>query len=90
MRVILSATDVSVSTRIVDAFPRALQIADEGGARWPGDFRNAGPITWAVNLGAVAIRAGGKIVYDHEAMKITNRPEANRYFHREYRPGWEL
>ena len=64
--------------------------AFRGGPPSPGDFRNAGPITWAVNLGAVAIRAGGKIVYDHEAMKITNRPEANRYFHREYRPGWEL
>lgn len=56
----------------------------------PGNFLNAGPVTEAVNLGAAAIRAGGRIDYDHEGMKITNRPDANRYLHREYRDGWEL
>ena len=64
--------------------------AFRGGPPSPGDFLNAGPITEAVNLGAVAMRVGGKIVYDHENMKITNRPEANKYFYREYRKGWEL
>jgi len=64
--------------------------AFRGGPPSPGDFRNAGPITEAVNLGAVAIRAGGKLVYDHEGMRITNRPEVNRLFHREYREGWAL
>jgi len=38
----------------------------------------------------VALRAGGKITYDSEHMKITNVPEANKYFFREYRQGWEL
>ncbi len=61
-----------------------------GGPPSPGDFLNAGPITEAVNLGAVAMRAGGKIVYDQENMKITNRPEVNKYLYREYRQGWEL
>jgi hypothetical protein len=64
--------------------------AFRGGERSPGDFLNAGPLTEAANLAGVAIRAGGKIVYDHESMKITNRPEANRYLYREYRKGWEL
>ncbi len=64
--------------------------AFRGGKPSPGDFLNAGPITEAVNLAGVAMRVGGKIVYDHENMKITNRPEANKYLHREYRQGWEL
>ncbi len=64
--------------------------AFRGGKPSPGDFLNAGPITEAVNLAGVAIRAGGKIVYDHENMKITNRPEVNKHFYREYRKGWEL
>jgi hypothetical protein len=61
-----------------------------GGPPSPGSFLNAGPISEAVNLGAVALRAGGKIVYDFENMKITNIPEANKYLFREYRKGWEL
>jgi len=43
-----------------------------------------------VNLGAVALRVGARIVYDADAMKITNLSEANRYLRREYRKGWEL
>ncbi len=64
--------------------------AFRGGEPSPGDFLNAGPITEAVNLAGVAIRVGRKIDYDHENMKITNLPEANKYFYREYRKGWEL
>ena len=56
----------------------------------PGSFLNAGPISEAVNLGVVALRAGRKIVYDSENMKITNLAEANKYFFRDYRKGWEL
>ena len=61
-----------------------------GGPPSPGSFLNAGPISEALNLGAVALRAGGKIVYDSEIMKITNIQEANKYLFREYRKGWEL
>jgi hypothetical protein len=61
-----------------------------GGPPSPGSFLNAGNISEAVNLGAIALRAGGKIVYDFENMKITNIPEANKYLFREYRKGWEL
>jgi predicted dehydrogenase len=56
----------------------------------PGSFLSAGPITDAVNLGAVALRAGKKVLFDSGAMKITNHAGANRYLTREYRPGWEL
>lgn len=64
--------------------------AFQGGPPSPGCFPNAGNISELVNLGAVALRAGGKITYDSEHMKITNVPEANKYFFREYRQGWEL
>jgi hypothetical protein len=56
----------------------------------PGNFLEAGPISEAFNLAAVALRVGARIEYDAATMKITNRSEANRYLTREYRRGWEL
>ena len=56
----------------------------------PGSFLNAAAITDAVNLGTVALRAGRKVLFDSENMKITNAPEANKYLYRECRQGWEL
>ncbi len=64
--------------------------AAAGGAPSPGSFLNAGPITDAVNLGAVALRSGSKVLFDSENMKITNVAGANKYLVREYRKGWEL
>jgi hypothetical protein len=64
--------------------------ACKGGEPSPGNFLNAAAITDAVNLGTVALRAGEKVRFDSESMKITNVADANRYLHREYRPGWEL
>jgi predicted dehydrogenase len=56
----------------------------------PGSFLNAGSITDAVNLGTVALRAGRKVLFDSENLRITNLPEANKYLVRDYREGWEL
>jgi hypothetical protein len=56
----------------------------------PGSFLLAGPVTETINLGAVALRAGRKVDYDAEGMKITNFQQANKYLTREYRKGWEL
>lgn len=56
----------------------------------PGSFIYASPVTETILLGAVALRAGKKVEYDSENMKITNIPEANKYISREYRKGWEL
>jgi len=64
--------------------------AAQGGEPSPGSFLNAGPITDAVNLGTVALRAGKKVLFDSEKMSITNVPDANKYLVREYRKGWEL
>lgn len=56
----------------------------------PGSFRYAGTVTEAINLAAVALRAGKKVEYDSAKMKITNDEAANRYLTREYRKDWEL
>jgi hypothetical protein len=56
----------------------------------PGSFVYAGTVTEAINLAAVALRAGKKIDYDSKNMKITNDEEANKYLTREYRKGWEI
>ena len=64
--------------------------ACKGGDPSPGSFLNAAAITDAVNLGTVALRAGKKVLFDSENMKITNDPDADKYLRRQYRPGWEL
>ncbi|MCC6857552.1 MAG: gfo/Idh/MocA family oxidoreductase, partial [Bryobacterales bacterium] len=63
--------------------------ACRGGRQSPGSFLNAWPISEAVNLWAVALRTGRRLVYDAQSMSITNIPEANKYLSREYRKGWE-
>ena len=56
----------------------------------PGSFLYAGPISETINLGAVALRAGKRVVYDSDKMEITNDADANKFLRREYRKGWEL
>ena len=53
-------------------------------------FGYAGPLTETVLLGTVAHRAGKKIQWDAENMKVTNCPKANEHIRREYRHGWSL
>ncbi len=55
-----------------------------------GNFRQAWPITEAVNLYATALRANKTIHYDGDQMKVTNDEKANSYLDRVYRPGWKL
>ncbi len=64
--------------------------AVQGGEPSPGCFANAGPITDAVNLGTVALRAGKKVRFDSQKPAITNVAGANKYLYREYREGWKL
>jgi hypothetical protein len=56
----------------------------------PGSFLNATAVSETINLGAVALRSGKKVLYDAVKMEITNVPEANALLRREYRKGWEL
>lgn len=62
----------------------------KAGKQIEGGFRQAWPITEAVNLYAVALRAHKTLHYDADAMKITNDEKANEYLDRKYRKGWSL
>lgn len=60
------------------------------GTQIDGSFRQAWPITEAVNLYAAALRSGKTLKYDASQLKITNEEDANKYLDREYRKGWEI
>ncbi len=64
--------------------------ACKGGPKSLSNFDYAGPMTEAVLLGNVALRAGGKILWDAKTLKVTNLPEANQHIHAEYRKEWKL
>jgi hypothetical protein len=64
--------------------------AFKSGEQSPGTFLKAAPVTQTILLGAVALRAGKKVVYDPDKVEITNVPEANEFLTREYRKGWEM
>jgi predicted dehydrogenase len=51
-------------------------------------FEYASKLTEVMLLGVVSLRAGKKLAYDGANMKVTNIPEANQYFSRDYRTGW--
>ncbi len=70
----------------------ALQLfvdACKSGKQYPGSFREAEHLTDAVNLYAVALRAGRLLKYDAAGRRITNVRDANKYLSREYRAGWD-
>ena len=56
----------------------------------PGSFTRAQCITDTINLGAIALRAGKKVDFDANLVKITNDEAANQLLTREYRAGWEV
>jgi len=51
---------------------------------------HGGLLTEVCLLGNVALRAETKIAWDGPNCKITNDEAANRFLHRQYRPGWTL
>ncbi len=55
-----------------------------------GSFRQAWPITEAINLYAAALRANKTLLYDADQMKVKNDDIANSYLDRNYRKGWKL
>jgi predicted dehydrogenase len=64
--------------------------ACKGKAQASSPFAYAARLTEVMLLGVVSLRAGGRIEYDAENMRITNRPEANAFLRRDYRAGWVL
>ena len=53
-------------------------------------FQVVQPITETLLLGGIAVRVPGKLRWDAETMKVTNKDEANQYVTRKNRKGWEL
>ncbi len=53
-------------------------------------FSYAGPLTEANHLGNVAFRAGGKILWNRNEMRVTNNESANQFLSRKPRTGWSL
>ena len=64
--------------------------ACKGGEPACASFDYAGPFTEWVLLGTVAQRFEGKLLWDAQAMRFSNRPEANAFLGRTYRKGWQL
>jgi predicted dehydrogenase len=64
--------------------------ACKGGKPACSNFDYAGPLTEVVLLGNLALRAGKRLEWDGENMRVTNVPEANQYVRRDYRAGWTL
>jgi predicted dehydrogenase len=64
--------------------------ACKGGPAALANFDYAGPMTEAVLLGNVALRAGAPIEWDAANLKVVNVASANQYVRREYRAGWSL
>jgi predicted dehydrogenase len=64
--------------------------ACKGGKPAGSNFEFASLLTEVVLLGNVALRAGKRLSWDGENMKVTNDSEANNYLHRSYREGWTL
>jgi len=53
-------------------------------------FSYAAQLTEIMLLGVVALRAGHRIEYDAQNMRITNLADANQFLRRDYRAGWTL
>lgn len=61
--------------------------ACKGGKPGGANFEFEGPVTEALLLGNVALRAGKKLYWDGPSMKVVNPAEAQQYVSSEYRPG---
>ena len=64
--------------------------AIKGNGKTYSDFDYAGPMSEAVLLGNVAMRAGKKVLWDAKKMQATNLANSDALITRQYRKGWEL
>jgi predicted dehydrogenase len=64
--------------------------AIKGNSEPSSSFDYAARLTETMLLGVVALKAGTKIHYDAENMRVTNNADANQYLKREMRKGFEL
>jgi len=62
-----------------------------GGDNTESHFAQSGPMTEAILLGTVAVRAPNVLLeWDSANLKITNSPETNQLLRRNYREGWNV
>ena len=54
------------------------------------NFEYSGRLTETVLLGVVALKAGGKIEWDADAMQVKNNKDADQYIKRHYRKGFSI
>jgi predicted dehydrogenase len=65
--------------------------ACKGGAPATSNFDYSGPLSETVLMGNLAIRNPDRLLlWNGEAMEVTNDKDANAYVRREYREGWHL
>jgi predicted dehydrogenase len=64
--------------------------ACKGGQPPGANFEFEGPITEALLVGNVALRAGGKVYWDAANLKVTNALRAQEFVNPKYRPSWTL
>ena len=71
--------------------------ACKGGPSAGSNFDVAGPMTEAVLLGNIALRAQLRedltrktLLWDSASLKFTNHEPANQFLRREYREGWQI
>lgn len=88
------ATGATGAAGAAEAAERGATLRDwvravRGGPQPAASFLNAGPLTEAVNLYAVALRTGKTLRYDPASARVTNVPEANALLARGYRKGWD-
>ena len=65
--------------------------ACRGNGKTSAPFDYSGPLTESVLLGCLATRfPQTTLEWNAEAMKVTNKPEANPFVRRNYRKGWKV
>jgi len=67
--------------------------AIKAGKKSTTDFSYSAALTEMMLLGNIAVLMQEhytKLLWNGEKMEFTNLPEANKYLHKEYRPGWSL
>ena len=69
-------------------FVEAITTSDSSKAL--SNFEYAGRLTETVLLGVVALKLGGRIEWDAEAMRVKNNSDADQYLRRDYRKGFSI
>ena len=94
--VLLPEADFATAPRPAPFLPRTSSHHREwldairGSGKALADFEYGGWLTESNHLGNVAFRAGRKLVWDADAMRVTNTRAADPFLSRTPRRGWEL